>query len=74
MLSWGPTYLTIDLIVEIFSKRGLWAGVRGIAGRTDKLLQLDSSDEILVLRAHETVAFGQQEDLVIALSTLSIFL
>ena len=63
----------MNLIVEIFRETRVRSMLVRVASCSYKLLELDSSNEVLILGSHETVVFREQEDLVVSFCTLSIF-
>lgn len=72
--SWGTTYLSIDLVVEILGQLLLAARLIVDATRgSQQLLKLDPGNEVLVLGRHETIVLAQEEDLVISLGTFGFF-
>lgn len=73
MLTRCPADLTVDLVIEVLRQHGLRIGVCHITGSSHQLLELDTCDEVLVLRCHQAIATGQQEDLVVTLRALRIF-
>ena len=73
MLSWGSTDLTINLIVEVFCERSFLRWVVDIARSCDKLLKLDSGDEVFILGCHQAIAFGEEINLMVTLGTFRIF-
>lgn len=72
-LSRSTTDLAKDLVVEILSDGSLGTLLVQVTGGGHELLQLDSSDEVLVLRGHQAVVLGKQCNLVIALGAFGIF-
>jgi hypothetical protein len=74
VLTRGATNLAEHLIVKVFSNGSLRALLFEIASSGHELLQLDASDEVLVLGCHESVVLRKKCNFVIALSTFGIFL
>jgi hypothetical protein len=72
VLSRSATDLTEDLVVEVLGNGCLGSSLVEVTGRGHQLLQLDASDEILVLGCHQTVVLCQLRDLVVALSTFGV--
>lgn len=73
MLSWSSPYLTVNLVVEILYESSFAVGIGRASRRRDKLLKLDASDEILVLRSHHAIPLGQEENLVVPFRSLRVF-
>jgi hypothetical protein len=74
VLTWSTPNLGEDLVVEVLSNSRLGSSFLQVAGRSHQLLQLDSSDEVLILRRHQAVVLCQESNLVVPLSSFSIFL
>jgi hypothetical protein len=73
VLSRGTTDLSVDLVVKVLGELSIRRLLVDATSSSQELLQLNASDEILVLRGHEAVILGQQENLVVALSALGLF-
>jgi hypothetical protein len=58
VLALASTDVAVDLIIEVLGKRHLGSLVTSLASSSDKLLELDTSDEVLILGGHETVILG----------------
>lgn len=74
VLSRSAPDLAVNLVVEVFCDNSILALIIGVTSRADQLLKLNSSYEVLVLRRHQAVAFGQEKDLMVALSSLGVVL
>jgi hypothetical protein len=74
-LSWTasrrPSDLGVDLIIEIFGDLLFTSRlIVNTAGGSEELLQLDSSNEVLVLGCHKAIVLAQEEYLVVPLRSL----
>jgi hypothetical protein len=63
----------MNLVVEILGQSRIRSMLIGVASGSNELLQLDTSNEVLILRCHETIILRQQEYLVVTLRPLRIF-
>jgi hypothetical protein len=58
VLTRSTTDLAENLVVEVLGDGSLGTSLIEITGRSHKLLELDTRDEVFVLRCHETVVLG----------------
>lgn len=72
MLAGTTTDLVVYLVIEILRKARISSMLNGIASGGNELLQLDSRDEVLVLRGHQSIVPGKQKYLVVSLGSLSL--
>ena len=73
VLSWGTTDLSVNLVVKVLGQLSIRRLLVDATSGSKELLQLNASDEVLVLGSHEAVVLGQQEDLVVALGAFCFF-
>lgn len=74
VLAWSTADLAEDLVVEVFRDCSLRASLIEVARGGHELLELDSSNEVLVLRCHQAVVLSKKSNLVVSLRTLGVFL
>lgn len=73
VVAWSAPDLAEDLVVKVLCNGSFRAPLFQVSSRRHQLLQLDTSDEVLVLRRHETIVLCQESNLVISLRPLCVF-
>ena len=72
VLSRSTADLAVHLIIEVFRHPAVTLGFIRIARGRHQLLELNPSDEVLILGCHKPITSGQQKNLVIPLCALGI--
>jgi len=73
VLTRGTANLAEHLVVEVFGNGSLRTLLFEVARGSHELLQLDASDEVLVLRCHQSVVLCKERNLVVAFGTFGVF-
>jgi len=64
--------LVMNLVIEVLRQASIGSMLIRISSSCDKLLQLNTCNEVFILRSHQAIVLREQEDLVISLSSLRI--